>query len=534
MEKGGWGIMGIGTGDGCVRTRQEGASEGVSEHAVERIGGRARPQRHAGVDAVNTRRPVQEVITRLLAAAAAATAFALSATVFAQSLPPELTGAWAATGLPESALSVVVEEVDGPRLIGVNPQQPRNPASVMKLVTTFSALDSLGPAYVWRTQLLVQPGTTRLPDGSLSGPLYLRASGDPEFHLEDLWSLLRELRVRGIRRIPELIVDRTIFGPVAIDPGAFDNDPSRPYNASPDAWMVGLGAVRLLFTPDRDARQWRVVMDPPLPGVRVDGVPKWSDAVCPGSPVVQTEPFITPSGGISMRVTGTAAGSCGEFTVYRLALTQPAHAEATFKLLWQEQGGSLTGRIRQGQVPPDAVLFASHDSPPLGDVVRRINKLSNNVMARSLLLTLGANHERGPATVASGGQAVNAILAARGLNFPELVLDNGSGLSRDGRISADSLSRLLGSAWKSAVMPEFVSSLAISGTDGTVRRRLRDPSAQGMAHLKTGSLRDVRAMAGYVLANSGKRYLVVSVVNDEKAQQVNAFNDQLIAWIAAR
>lgn len=467
---------------------------------------------------------------RAAVAVCACLAFAMAR---AQDLPAELSAAWAATGLPESALSVVVEPVDGPRMVSVNAGQPRNPASVMKLVTTFAALDSLGPAHVWRTQLLVEPGTTISADGVLSGPLYLRASGDPFFKLEDLWQLLRELRVRGVRRIPELVVDRSVFGPVSIDPGAFDGDPSRPYNASPDAWMVGFGAVRLLFTPDLRNRHWRVTLDPALPGVKVEGGLKWSDNPCPGSPVVQTEPFLTSSG-VSLRVAGTVSGGCGEFSLYRLALSQPRHAEAVFRVLWQEMGGSLAGRIREASVPGDAVLFATHDSPSLAEVVRNINKQSNNVMARLLLLTLGAAYEPGPATVASGDRAVDGILAARGLKLPELVLDNGSGLSRDGRISADSLARLLAAAWRSPVMPEFVSSLAISGMDGTVRRRMRDSDAAGLAHLKSGSLRDVRALAGYVLAASGRRYLVVSVVNDERAQQANGFNDKLIAWLAGQ
>ncbi|WP_246013176.1 D-alanyl-D-alanine carboxypeptidase/D-alanyl-D-alanine endopeptidase [Pigmentiphaga humi] len=451
----------------------------------------------------------------------------------AQALPPDLAAAWAATGLPESALSLVVERMDGTRLLAVNAGQPRNPASVMKLVTTFAALDSLGPAYVWRTQLLVDPGTTIGADGTLSGPLYLRASGDPQFRLEDLWQLLRELRVRGVRRIPELVVDRSVFGPVAIDPGAFDGDPSRPYNASPDAWMVGFGAVRLLFTPDPRTRQWHVSLDPQLPGVKVEGGVKWSDQACPGAPSVQTEPFLTSSG-VSLRLSGTVAGGCGEFSLYRLALSQPRHAEAVFRVLWQEMGGSMQGRVREGRVPGDAVLFAVHDSAPMAEVVRQINKLSNNVMARLLLLALGAGYEPGPATVASGGRAVDDILAARGLRFPELMLDNGSGLSRNGRISADSLARLLGAAWRSPVMPEFVSSLAISGVDGTVRRRLRNSEAAGMAHLKSGSLRDVRALAGYALGASGQRYTVVSLVNDEKAQQANGFHDKLVAWLTAQ
>lgn len=451
----------------------------------------------------------------------------------AQGLPPELAAAWSATGLPSSALSVVVEELDGPRLVAVHPSEPRNPASVMKLVTTFAALDSLGPAHVWRTQLLVDPGTAIQADGSLSGPLYLRASGDPQFGLEDLWQLLRELRLRGVRKIPEVIIDRSVFGAVGVDPGAFDGDPSRAYNASPDAWMVGFGAVRLLFTPDPAARRWSVTIDPPAPGVKVEGAVKWSDAVCPGSPVVKTEPFLTSSG-VNLRVAGTAAGSCGEFSVYRLALTQQAHAEASFRILWREMGGSLGGRMRAGTVPVDALPFVHHDSAPLGDVVRRINKLSNNVMARSLLLTLGAAYDPAPATVASGDRAVATILATRGLRFPELVLDNGSGLSREARISADSMASLLAAAWRSPIMPEFISSLAISGQDGTVRRRMRNSDAAGLAHLKSGSLRDVRALAGYVLSDKGRRYLVVCIVNDDKAQLASDFGYKLVEWLAAR
>ncbi len=458
---------------------------------------------------------------------------AASCSAMAQGLPAELAAAWKATGLPDSALSVVVERVDGTRVVAVNPEQPRNPASVMKLVTTFAALDSLGPAYVWRTQLLVHPGTTVSADGELSGPLYLRASGDPLFKLEDLWRLLRELRLRGVRSIPELVVDRSIFGSVAIDPGAFDGDSSRAYNASPDAWVVGFGAVRLLFIPDSRLRRWRVTMDPPLPGVVVEGELKWSDAPCPGAPSVRTEPFLT-STGVSLRLAGTVSGSCGEFSVYRLALPQPQHAEGAFRRLWEEMGGTVQGRVRPGVVPGDAVLFVTHESPSLAEVVRVINKSSNNVMARLLLLALGANFEPGPATVASGERAVGRILAARGLQFPELVVDNGSGLSRDARISAQSLARLLAAAWRSPFMPEFVSSLAIPGVDGTVRRRLRESPAAGMAHLKSGSLRDVRAMAGYVLAASGRRYTVVSLVNDEGAQQANGFHDKLIAWLAAQ
>ncbi|CAM3811458.1 D-alanyl-D-alanine carboxypeptidase/D-alanyl-D-alanine-endopeptidase [Bordetella bronchialis] len=448
-------------------------------------------------------------------------------------LPHELATAWRASKLPTSSLSLVVQELGGQRLVSVNAKEPRNPASVMKLVTTWSALSSLGPNYVWRTELLSEPGARPGANGVLPGPLYLRASGDPLLLMQDLWTLLRDLRLHGVRQIGDLVIDRTIFGPVATDPGAFDGAPDRAYNASPDAFMVGFGAVRLLFMPDPAARRWRPVIDPPVPGVSVSGQVEWSDVACPGSPEVATEPVITQQG-ITLRLSGKVAGSCGEFSLYRLALSQPEFATEVFRLLWRELGGTFAGQVRAGMVPPDAVPLAVHESPPLGDVIRTINKRSNNVMARLLLLTLGAEGGRRPATEAGGAAAVRRVLGSQGLSMPELVIDNGSGLSRIGRISADSLASLLTVAWNSPYMPEFMSSLAIAGVDGTMRRRLRDRDTRGMAHLKTGSLVNVRAMAGYVLGASGKRYVVVSIVNDERADAVRPFDDALIKWLAER
>ncbi|AZV94765.1 D-alanyl-D-alanine carboxypeptidase/D-alanyl-D-alanine-endopeptidase [Kerstersia gyiorum] len=448
-------------------------------------------------------------------------------------VPAEVDSAWRATGLPEESLSLVVRELAGKELVHINGEVPRNPASVMKLVTTWAALSELGPAHTWRTALLTEPGARPDEQGRLPGALYLRASGDPLFDIRDLWALLRELRLRGVQHIGQVVVDRSVFGPVQIDPGAFDGAGDRPYNASPDALVVGFGASRLLFLPDAPARKWRATMDPPLPGVRLEGEVEWSDVRCPGAPVVRTEPVIHQDG-IVLKLSGKVAGSCGEFSLYRLALGQVDFAQRTFEYLWRSMGGTFGGQWRDGQVPPDAVLLAQHESPPLSDVIRVINKRSNNVMARMVLLALGVERGRGPATVSGSGQVAQAVLARQGLAMPELVLDNGAGLSRQAAVSADSLASLLDVAWRSPWMPEFLSSLAIVGVDGTVRRRLQNKQAQGRAHLKTGSLRDVRAIAGYVSGASGKRYIVVSIVNHAEADKVRAFDDALVAWLAER
>jgi len=448
-----------------------------------------------------------------------------------QGLPPDVIRAWKATKLPDSSLSLVVQELGGPRMVALNAKEPRNPASVMKLVTTWAALSELGPNYVWRTEFMTAPGARPDARGVLAGPLYLRAGGDPQFLMQDLWALLRELRLRGVKQINDLIIDRSIFGQVAIDPGAFDGAPDRAYNASPDALMVGFGAQRLLFTPDPAAHKWVPLIDPPLPGLKLEGSVEWSDIRCPGPPIVTTEPLITQQG-VTIRLGGKVAGSCGEFSLYRLALSQPEYATEIFRLLWKELGGTFKGQVKSGMVPADAVVLASHDSPTLAEVIRQINKRSNNVMARTLLLTLGAERGRRPATVTSSEAVAKGALVKQGLDMPELIIDNGAGLSRDARVSADSLASMLTVAWNSPLMPEYISSFAIAGVDGTVRRRLKGDGTQGMAHLKTGSLRDVRAIAGYVLGASGKRYVVVSIVNHEQAGAVRAFDDALIAWLA--
>lgn len=447
-------------------------------------------------------------------------------------LPPALQSAWSATGLPESALSLVIEEVGGQRLASHHAELARNPASVMKLVTSWAALDALGPAYTWDTKFFIDAAGGIGADGALNGPLYLKASGDPAFRLEDLWLTLRELRLRNIRIVPELVVDRSIFGRVGIDPGAFDGEGMRPYNASPDAWVVSFGAIRLMAEPDFDQQVWRVKMDPPIPAVRIEGEIGWSGNVCMGPPVVSTESFLAGDGGVIVRLSGQVPASCGPFSLQRVVLDQASHAEQVLRLMWEDLGGALLGRVREGEVPRDALLIHTHQSPTLGTVIRDVNKFSNNLMARHLLLTLGAERGAQPATAQSSAEALIAHLAARRLAMPELVVENGAGLSRFERVSADSLSKLLQAAWLEPTMPDFVSSLAILGVDGTLRRRVRGEVAQGRGRLKSGSLRDVRSMAGYIQGNSGRRYVVVSLINDERAAQANAFHDRLFNWVA--
>jgi len=473
----------------------------------------------------------KRVRARIVVAGVLVWAGLVAGVAVAQGLPPALQSVFQKTGLNQGDVSIVVQELNGPRLISINPELPRNPASVMKTVTTWAGLSALGPEYRWRTAFYL-PGPQAVDaQGTVRGPIYLKAGGDPLLQLQDLWMLLRELRLRGIKNLTEVVVDRSMFGDVAIDPDAFDDSGDRPYNASPDALMVSLGALRLSFQPDMRHKKWVPVIDPPVPGVRVEGQIGWSDAPCPGSPSVATH--ITPTqGGAVITVGGKAAGSCGEFSIYRLVLSQPDNFEAVFRVIWKELGGTLGRGFKAGVTPRNAVLLAWHDSDTLADTIRQINKYSNNVMARTLLLTLGAEQSGPGATPQTGAQAALSVLQRQGVDTRGWVIDNGSGLSRNGRLTAAGLAGLLNTAWNSPMMSEFMSSLAIAGVDGTVRRRLRDDEARGMAHLKTGTLRDTRAMAGYVQGVSGKRYLMVSFAEGERSWAVRSFDDALVRWLS--
>ena len=455
----------------------------------------------------------------------------VSVQLLAQPLPAELQQAWKNTRLPDSALSVVVKEVGGPIVFEHNASVPRNPASVMKMVTTWAGLSGLGPEHTWRTTVYTQNPTQIDAQGTLQGALYIDAAGDPFFSVSDLWSLLRDVRMRGIKNLSQVVIDRTVFGNVSTDTYAFDGAGDKPYNASPDAMMVGFGASRLVFQPDLKNKQWIGFVDPPIAGMRVENNVAWSDQRCPGSPVVATQIQNAPSG-ITIKASGTAAGSCGEFSVYRLTTGQNAFFDGVFKMIWKELGGTLTHGITTGSVPRNAQALVWHDSRSLADQIRVINKQSNNVMATLLLLRLGNQINGKGATTASSENAAMRILQSQGINTTGWRIDNGSGLSRQARVTAGGLSQMLDVIWHSNYMPEFMSSLAIAGVDGTVRRRLRDDEVQGRAHLKTGTLRDARALAGYVLGASGKRYSMVTMVNGENTAAVRPFDDALVKWIA--
>lgn len=451
-------------------------------------------------------------------------------------LPPGVSEALRAARIPSEAVGIVVQPVDaGTPLLTHNAARPMNPASVMKLLTTYAALDLLGPAHTWQTTAWIE---TSPVDGVLNGNLYLKGSGDPRFAIEHLWSLLRQLRVRGIRQIAgDIVLDRSAFNLPTVDPGAFDDKPMRPYNVGPNALLVNFQS--LAFSLQADNGRPRILMETPSEGLRVDNQLRNGEGACSSNWKDLIDVRLVPEGkGNRLEFTGSFSPACGEKTLNLSPLPADAQVDGLLRSLWQELGGSLAGQVRSGSLPNGARQLARHESAALADVVRDINKFSNNVMARQVFLSLGsnpsANGEAGEARVERARTRVAQWLNGRGLRFGELVLDNGSGLSRVERISADSMNRLLLDAWKNPVMPEFISSMPIVGIDGTMKKRLTASDASGRAHIKTGTLDGVKTAAGYALDSQGRRHVVVFFINHPRAQLGSAAIDALLLWVAQR
>lgn len=432
-------------------------------------------------------------------------------------LPPAVQQALKAASIPPQAVAVVVRPVDGEKItLSHRGDAALNPASLMKLIVTTAGLELLGPAHTWRTEALADSAPDR--QGVLAGDLYLRGSGDPKLTYDRLWLLLRELRGRGLREIRgDLVIDRTAFAPIDHDPAAFDGKLLRPYNVGPDALLFNFATLHLTLVPE--PQTVRVLAEPLPAGLEVVSKLQLGESGPCGDWRERLEARLTAS---QLTLAGTFPRSCGEKRWHLAGLANGALLHGVFTRLWRELGGRFAGQLKEGTAPAGALPLAASESPPLGELVRDINKYSNNVMARQLFLKVGDGE------TASADRNIRAWLARKGLDFPELVLDNGSGLSRRERISADHLAQLLAAAWASPVMPELIASLPIVAHDGTAKKRYNGVRYAGQAHLKTGSLDGVRGIAGYLLDQRGKRHIVVFIVNHPNATQAQPAFDALL------
>ena len=444
-------------------------------------------------------------------------------------LPDPLLASLAQIGIPASSVALDIRSVSGERLVTHNADVAFKPASVMKLVTTAAALELLGPGYRWITRLHY---SGEISDSVLYGDLVIEGGGDPRFAHEDLARLLRRLRWMGVHEIRgDLVLDSSLFEPAAADPGAFDAAPERAYNAVPDALLLDAKALSVMLVPDPRADRARLSAEPPMSDFIIDP-PAQNDQPCTRWRE-QLKPVLTAK---ALRFEGSFPVSCGErlLTLHLHTLSHGQYVDAVFRQLWSELGGTITGTTRAGRLPAAARELLAWESVTLAEIIRDINKHSNNVMARQLLLSLAMNRGSAPASPEMGSARVLDWMVHHQIDATTVILDNGSGLSRSERISARALSSVLQSTWQSPLMPEFIASLPLVGIDGTMGRRLQESSVRGQAHIKTGTLIDVSSVAGYVTARSGRRIIVSCIINDANASAARPALDVLLQWIYDR
>jgi D-alanyl-D-alanine carboxypeptidase/D-alanyl-D-alanine-endopeptidase (penicillin-binding protein 4) len=438
-------------------------------------------------------------------------------------LPDEVKAMMAQSHIPSDHLSAYIRDLnaDVPLMVH-NENVPRNPASTMKLLTTWTALKLLGPSYTWKTESWLR-GT--LQDGVLTGDLVLKGYGDPFLTDESFREMLHDLQLKGLKEIHgNLVVDNSFFSLPAQDPAAFDGEKSMVYNALPSALMYNFQSTRFLLAPDETNQRVDISIFPSIPGLQVDNQLKLSQGGCTKG---NYKPGVNLMGSV-VKIAGSYATGCGKNFILRVLSTPEENVFNAFRDVWHSLGGVFDGKLQTGQVQPTDVLLHSHESRTLGEQIRFINKWSNNVMARQLFLSTGAQIGGEPATLEKGRAAVMDVLQKAGIDTTGMSLENGSGLSRQERVSARQLGQLLETAWRDPYMPEFMASLPLLGEDGTLAARFKNGDLRGRSHMKTGTLRDSSAIAGYMLTRSGKRLVIVLVHNGPEAG--HGLQDAILRW----
>lgn len=438
-------------------------------------------------------------------------------------LPQPVARALDLAAVPDSHIGVWVQTMNSPKPeFSYGADRSLNPASVMKLLTTLAALDSLNPSFTWKTRVLV---AGEIKNGVLKGSLILQGGGDPSLSLERFWLLLRELRARGVREIRgDVLLDQDFYQIDATDPGNFDQEPLKPYNAMPTALIVSQNAVALRLAANGSKIQ--VQLDPPLGDITIKNELTLTDDACNGWHD-NVRPAFENS---QLTLQGRYPSACADKVLWLSPLTPSGTTGAIFSTLWQELGGRHRGKVLVAPAPASAQRLFEFDSQPLALIARDVNTFSNNVMAKMLFLNLGAARYGAPATWEKGERAIRAWLAEKRLDMPKLVLENGCGLSRIERMSAASLAKLLAWAPQSPAFYAFAASLPALGLNGTLKKRLNGSPQAGRAWLKTGSLNGVRNIAGYVLDNQGRRKVLVFLVNHTNASAADKAQEALIDW----
>ncbi len=441
-------------------------------------------------------------------------------------LPVSVIKALEATQLKSEQLSAkVVALDDGPLCMSWQADKSVSPASTEKMITTLAALELLGPAYRWKTSYAYQG---KIVSGTLKGTLYIRGSGDPKYVVENLWRDLARLKSQGIYRIEgNIAIDRSRFAREHQDP-EFKDDWDRPYTAVADAALLNFQSVSLTLKPDVKRSVAEVFAQPAMSDLQVpQTIPLIAGQAC-----VRWRQALQADvkNGLRPKIRGGLPGACEEKTFSYLFADSNRYWESVLRSTAAQLSILWRGKVIEAKTPENAIVLFDAWSEELAQLVRQTNKFSNNVFAKHMMLTLAAEaHPEKPADYETARRLLGKWLDNRvGVKPSEVFIDNGSGLSRKSRVTAQAMTALIEYGWKSPRMPDWVTSFPIAGIDGTMKKR---QAAAGSAYVKTGLLNGVKSAGGIIQAASGKRYGFFCVVEGARATESDQPIDALIEWV---
>jgi D-alanyl-D-alanine carboxypeptidase/D-alanyl-D-alanine-endopeptidase (penicillin-binding protein 4) len=433
--------------------------------------------------------------------------------------------------LASARTSVVVEDVEtGQVVFARDPDVLLNPASNVKLVTSAAALARLGPEFRFDTELFLDAGGA---DGA-ARTLYVRGKGDPTLVTERLWAIAGDLVHLGVRRVGDVVVDESYFDGERVGPGFDQEAGDRSYLAPAGAASLNWNTVAVHVAPgDRKGAKARVELEPASDLFDVD---VRATTVAAGGRRRITVSSVRAGARQRIVVDGRVPLGSRLQTIWRRIDDPALYLGHTLRRLMELRGAKFQGKVRTGQVPRSARLVHVAQSESLGEVVRRLNKTSNNFVAEQLLKTLGAETKGAPGSWPKGVQAVEEFLADVGIPRGAYVMRNGSGLNDTNRFSARQLATLLRAMWaRFPLHAEYLASLPVAGRDGTIRWRMEGSEAEGRLRAKTGTLENVTSLSGYV-ENAAHRTLAFAIlVNDFAGRASGAVRsvDALGAALAA-
>ena len=409
-------------------------------------------------------------------------------------------------GVSQDSFTFLLADEQNNPLIAHNVNKQFNPASIMKLITTSAALDLLGPNFKWETKLLLSDA----PKENYTGDIFIKGSGDPFFLIKDLRNLLRTLKVLGIKNISgNFVLDNSIFALKKFDRGKFDGKPLEPYNVGPDGLLLNFFSSEVVFSSSPSSKIKLDIFPPPKKNIKVRLQP--TNKSCKYSKI---NPKKSSSNIVFLGYIGKCSYLKKNFALY----DAKDYWVSSLVFLLNELNVKFSGNIVYGESPVDNELTFVHKSKPLSDIIKSINKYSNNVMAENLYHTLAPNIKNVNNEIKESKDLINLYLKDNTKSY-DFYIDNGSGLSRKTKLTSNLIVNLLIAQYKKVTFPEFFASLPIAGLDGTLSEEEIFLRENKSFRFKTGSLNNVRAMAGVILERNKKPFFLCYIINHKKAEK---------------